>query len=131
MPKLTAASLANDADEPTPDPQPHQEIVYEGTCQGEPCFIIEHVEDENGNSVEGIYGICTGTEAKIAVELAKQQRLCDHQQTRYAPQHKENANHNRKIDEKKILRCPVKLDVRMSQDNPVKPTKQTRRKNRV
>lgn len=100
----------------------YQEIKYQGQCYGEPCFILD--------SIDAIIGKCEATGAYIMVDLAVRQRLCDHQQTRYAPQHKENKTHSLKIKEKQILRCPVKLDVRMHTNNPMKTAKKSS-KNRV
>lgn len=67
-----------------PTPQPFIEDTYKGTCYDEPCF--SHPPNNE-------YGWCEKRQCYLTVDLAKRQRLCDTEQTRYHPNHKDNANH--------------------------------------
>lgn len=54
-----------------------QEIQYEGTCYGEPCFDVANSKLPAGTGLcrKG----CCESEALISVDLAKRQMLCDYQ----------------------------------------------------
>jgi hypothetical protein len=56
--------------EPEP-PQQLEEINYQDTCYGKPCFKLDSEESDKG--------VCTETGVILLVELAKRQKLCDYE----------------------------------------------------
>ena len=53
----------------------HPETAYSGTCYGQPCYELPE-----GMTV----GLCTKMKVYIMLDLAKLQRLCDHEETAYS-----------------------------------------------
>jgi hypothetical protein len=52
-------------------PKPLEEIEYQDTCYGKPCFVLD--------SEESTLGKCSKTGVYVLVELAKRQKLCDYE----------------------------------------------------
>jgi len=81
-PQKAQSAVTIDAEPPTPTPAPLEEITYEGTCMGQSCFQVP----------EGLnIGLCAKTNVYIHIDLAKRQKLCDYELTRYHPSHKQAA----------------------------------------
>jgi hypothetical protein len=81
---LTQKNLVNEPhlDSEVTQVQPLQEIKYKGVCYGEPCFQILKIKVDDKEE-DATIGFCNTIKAYIDLDLAKRQRLCDHEQTRY------------------------------------------------